>query len=314
MPDAQRAGAGPGAFNSTPIKTALRELGQCLSLTVANPKTASMPELPEVEVTRRGVAPHVEGRVVSGVVLRHSGLRWPFPPALDNLLRGRTVRRTARRGKYLLLCFDHGTLIVHLGMSGHLRVLPATTAAGKHDHFDLVLGDQVLRMNDPRRFGAVLWHGQEEGHIEEHLLLRGLGVEPLGDKFSGALLYRETRARSAPIKQVLLAGDIVVGVGNIYACESLFRAGINPRTAAQRIGAARYDRLALAIRDILVAAIEQGGSTLRDFVAVNGQSGYFQQSYFVYSRTGQPCRNCSAPVRHLRQGQRSTFYCPNCQK
>lgn len=273
-----------------------------------------MPELPEVEVTRRGVAPHLEGREVSGVTLRHTGLRWPFPPALPDLLRRRRILSTGRRGKYLLLRFEHGTLIMHLGMSGHLRILPADTPAKKHDHFDLVLGDVVLRMTDPRRFGAVLWHGAEEGVLEEHLLLRGLGVEPLEDGFSGALLYRMTRKRTAPIKQVLLAGDIVVGVGNIYASESLFRAGINPRTAAHRIGLARYEKLAAAIREILAASIEKGGSTLRDFKAVDGRPGYFQQTYFVYDRAGEECRICGGHVRQLTQGQRSTFYCPNCQK
>lgn len=273
-----------------------------------------MPELPEVEVTRRGVAPHLDGRTVHGVVLRHTGLRWPFPHDLAERLRGQIVRATERRGKYLLLCFDTGTLIVHLGMSGHLRILPRDTPARKHDHFDLDLGAQVLRLNDPRRFGAVLWHGKDEGEVEQHLLLRGLGVEPLGDEFSGQLLYRETRRRSAPVKQVLLVGDIVVGVGNIYACESLFKAGINPKTAAHRIGLARYEKLAIAIRETLEAAIKQGGSSLRDFVAVNGQSGYFQQSYFVYARAGQSCRICAGKVRQLRQAQRSTFYCPNCQK
>jgi formamidopyrimidine-DNA glycosylase len=273
-----------------------------------------MPELPEVEVTRRGVAPHLDGRAVQGVTLRHTGLRWPFPEALAARLRGQVVRETARRGKYLLIRFDAGTLIVHLGMSGHLRILPRDTPAQKHDHFDLDLGAQVLRMTDPRRFGAVLWHASEDGEVEQHLLLRGLGVEPLGDAFSGQLLYRETRRRSAPVKQVLLAGDIVVGVGNIYACESLFKAGISPKTAARRIGLARYEKLAAAIRETLQAAIEQGGSSLRDFVAVNGQSGYFQQSYFVYARAGQACRACGGEVRQLRQGQRSTFYCPNCQK
>lgn len=273
-----------------------------------------MPELPEVEVTRRGVAPHLEGRTVHAVTLRHTGLRWPFPENLAQLLCGRTIRSTARRGKYLLVRFDHGTLIIHLGMSGHLRVLPVGTPAQKHDHFDLDVGGQVLRMNDPRRFGAVLWHANEEGELEQHMLLRGLGVEPLGEGFSGRLLYRETRRRSAPIKQVLLVGDIVVGVGNIYACESLFKSGINPKTAAHRIGLARYEKLAAAIRETLAAAIEQGGSTLRDFVAVNGQSGYFQQSYFVYARAGECCRMCGDQVRQLRQGQRSTFYCPNCQK
>jgi formamidopyrimidine-DNA glycosylase len=277
-----------------------------------------MPELPEVEVTRRGVAPHLEGRVVVDVVLRREGLRWPFPARLAEILRGQRILHTGRRGKYLLVGFAHGTLIIHLGMSGHLRVLPPGIEPKKHDHFDLVVsgpaGQQVLRFHDPRRFGAVLWHANDAGELEQHVLLRGLGVEPLGDAFSGALLHRETRRRSAPIKQVLLAGDIVVGVGNIYACESLFRAGINPKTAAARISRARYDKLAAAIREILAAAIVQGGSTLRDFISVNGQSGYFQQTYFVYDRAGVPCRNCGAPVRQIKQGQRSTFYCVNCQK
>lgn len=274
----------------------------------------TMPELPEVEVTRRGVAPHLEGRIVTDVVLRHRGLRWPFPDQLARRLCGHTIRFTGRRGKYLLIGFDHGTLIVHLGMSGHLRVLPAGTPPQKHDHFDLEVGGQVLRMTDPRRFGAVLWHGAEDGDISEHMLLRGLGVEPLEDAFSASILYRMTRNRTAPIKQVLLAGDIVVGVGNIYASESLFKAGINPKTPAYRIGLVRYEKLAQAIRETLAAAIEQGGSTLRDFMAADGQPGYFQQSYFVYDRAGEPCRICGAPVRQLRQGQRSTFYCVNCQK
>jgi formamidopyrimidine-DNA glycosylase len=277
-----------------------------------------MPELPEVEVTRRGVAPHLEGRIVVDVVLRREGLRWPFPPTLPALLAGRRIRSTSRRGKYLLIHFEHGTLIVHLGMSGHLRVLPDGVELKKHDHFDLVVegqaGRQVLRLHDPRRFGAVLWHANDDGELDQHVLLRGLGVEPLEDGFSGALLHRETRKRNAPIKQVLLAGDIVVGVGNIYACESLFRAGINPKTAASRISRARYDKLAEAIRTILADAIVQGGSTLRDFIAVNGQSGYFQQTYFVYDRAGVPCRNCGAPVRQITQGQRSTFYCATCQR
>lgn len=277
-----------------------------------------MPELPEVEVTRRGVAPHLEGRIVREVVLRRDGLRWPFPPDLPATLAGQRIIGTDRRGKYLLLQFAHGTLIIHLGMSGHLRVLPSGHPPGKHDHIDLVVegsaGRQVLRMTDPRRFGAVLWHGAADGALEQHVLLRGLGVEPLGPDFSGQLLYAQTRSRSAAIKQVLIAGDIVVGVGNIYCSESLFRAGINPKTAANRISAARYDRLAQAIRDVLAEAIVQGGSTLRDFISVNGQSGYFQQSYFVYDRAGVPCRLCGAPVRQIKQGQRSTFYCVNCQK
>ncbi|MET3134027.1 formamidopyrimidine-DNA glycosylase [Oxalobacteraceae bacterium GrIS 1.11] len=277
-----------------------------------------MPELPEVEVTRRGLAPHLEGHAVQEVVLRRGGLRWPFPPDLAQQLAGRTIGLTGRRGKYLLIGFEHGTLIIHLGMSGHLRVLPPDTEANKHDHFDLVVdgaqGRQVLRMTDPRRFGAVLWHDAGDGAVDGHALLRGLGVEPLEAQFSGQLLYQQTRGRGAAIKQVLMAGDIVVGVGNIYCSESLFRAGINPKTPAKRIGLARYDKLAQAIRETLVAAIIQGGSTLRDFIGVNGQSGYFQQGYFVYDRTGAPCRVCGAPVRQIKQGQRSTFYCVNCQK
>tara|TARA_R110001599_G_scaffold64023_3_gene179268 strand:- start:933244 stop:934065 length:822 start_codon:yes stop_codon:yes gene_type:complete len=273
-----------------------------------------MPELPEVEVTRRGVAPYLEGQNVFDVVLRHTGLRWPFPLELANTLNGHQVRSTGRRGKYLLIHFDHGTLIIHLGMSGHLRILPLATPVKKHDHVDVVLKDHVLRLSDPRRFGAVLWHPAADGAVENHLLLRSLGVEPLEPQFDAAWLYRQTRKRHASIKQVLLAGDIVVGVGNIYASESLFRAGIRPSTPAHRISLLRYTRLAQAIREILSAAIAQGGSTLKDFIGVNGQSGYFQQNYFVYARTGQPCRICNAPIRQIVQGQRSTFYCSNCQK
>ncbi len=276
-----------------------------------------MPELPEVEVTRRGIAPHVEGRTVSGVVMRRSGLRWPFPPGLPALLTGRRIEATGRRGKYLLIRFAHGTLIVHLGMSGHLRMLTPGVPPQKHDHFDLELGTQVMRFTDPRRFGAVLWHAQEDGDIEEHMLLRSLGVEPLGRLSAEALahrLHQESRTRSAAIKQVLLAGDIVVGVGNIYACESLFMAGIHPNTAARRISLPRYQKLAAAIQRVLAAAIEQGGSSLRDFIGADGASGYFQQSYFVYDREGEPCRQCGSTVRRIVQGQRSTFYCVRCQK
>ena len=273
-----------------------------------------MPELPEVEVTRRGVAPHLEGQIVKAIELRHTGLRWPFPLGLAETLVGHTIRSTGRRGKYLLVNFDHGTLLIHLGMSGHLRILPPDTPPKKHDHFDMQVGEQVLRMSDPRRFGAVLWHASTDGIVENHLLLRTLGVEPLESLFDGQWLYKQTRGRTSSIKQVLLAGDIVVGVGNIYASESLFRARINPRIAAHRIGLERYVRLAQTIREVLAEAIEQGGSTLKDFMAVNGQSGYFQQSYFVYARTGEPCRICNMPIRQIVQGQRSTFYCPNCQK
>lgn len=273
-----------------------------------------MPELPEVEVTRQGVAPHLEGKTITGVILRHAGLRWPFPPQLPALLSGKVVRSVARRAKYLLVQFDHGTLIIHLGMSGHLRIVPASLPPGKHDHIDIVTGEAALRMTDPRRFGAVLWHDAADGDVEEHTQLRFLGVEPFSDKFNAHLLHRQTRKRSAAIKQVLLAGDIVVGVGNIYASESLFKAGIHPATAAGRISLARYEKLTTTIRETLAAAIEKGGSTLRDFVGVDGQSGYFQQTYFVYDRAGEACRICGTPIRQIKQGQRSTFYCTRCQK
>lgn len=273
-----------------------------------------MPELPEVEVTRRGIAPHVEGRLVTDVILRREGLRWPFPANLPQLLRKRRVLSTGRRGKYLLLNFEHGSLIIHLGMSGHLRILRESVPPQKHDHVDLVLGKERMRLTDPRRFGAVLWHAKEEGDIESHLLLRSLGVEPLGCADLAQRLYRDTRARSAAIKQVLLAGDIVVGVGNIYACESLFRAGIHPATTARRISAARYKNLAGEIQRVLAAAIEQGGSSLRDFIGADGQAGYFQQTYFVYDREGETCRQCGGVVRRIVQGQRSTFYCGRCQR
>lgn len=273
-----------------------------------------MPELPEVEVTRRGVAPYLEGKVVVGVALRAEGLRWPFPADLAEKITSHTIRAVKRRGKYLLLEFDHGTLIVHLGMSGHLQILPLSAPVKKHDHFDLVLEDKLMRLNDPRRFGAVLWHERGKGTAESHVLLASLGVEPLGTEFSGKLLYRNTRNRKSAIKQVLLSGRIVVGVGNIYASESLFRAGIHPETPANRIGLARYERLAQAIRSILTTAIEQGGSTLRDFSGPDGRPGYFQNSRFVYDRAGQPCLICGHTISQIRQGQRATFFCMNCQK
>ena len=272
-----------------------------------------MPELPEVEVTRRGVTPHLDGRIVSAVVLRREGLRWPFPHDLPALLIGRTVRSIGRRCKYLLVHFDHGTLIIHLGMSGHLRIQPCGADVQKHDHFDLEVGAQLLRLTDPRRFGAVLWHAHAEGPLEQHVLLAKLGVEPLETAFSADMLYKKTRQRSSAIKQILLAGDIVVGVGNIYACESLFHAGINPKTPADRIGLVRYQRLVTAIRCILTAAIDKGGSSLRDFMGVDGASGYFQQSYFVYNRAGLLCKHCSKTIVQIKQGQRSTFYCKRCQ-
>jgi formamidopyrimidine-DNA glycosylase len=290
-----------------------------------------MPELPEVETTLRGIAPHLTGRSVRDVVIRHPRLRWPVPKNLPQLLRNRIIRALRRRAKYLLLEFDHGTLMLHLGMSGSLRILPAGTcetavkgmpagapppcsdpSAARHDHFDLVLDNgKVMRLRDPRRFGAVLWH---EGDIDEHPLLRNLGPEPLGKGFDAEYLYCTTRKRSAAIKQVIMDSHVVVGVGNIYANEALFRAGIRPTLAANKISKLRCEQLVEAIRQTLRAAIKQGGSTLRNFVNSDGKPGYFQQHYRVYGRAGKPCRKCGTSIKQIRQGQRSSFYCPACQR
>ena len=270
-----------------------------------------MPELPEVETTCRGLAPHLTGRLISRVVIRNGSLRWPIPAAIEQKLPGQRIHGISRRGKYLLLQCDRGWLILHLGMSGSLRVLPGGTPPEKHDHFDLMLDNRTLmRLRDPRRFGAVLW---TESDVFSHSLLIALGVEPLTDDFNADMLYTQTRSRSASIKQVLMDSHLVVGVGNIYANESLFRAGINPKISANRISRTRYANLVEEIKETLKLAISAGGSSLRDFVGAEGKPGYFQQQYFVYGRTGESCRNCSAEIKQIRQGQRSTFYCPQCQ-
>lgn len=270
-----------------------------------------MPELPEVETTCRGLAPHLTGKSISQVVIRNGSLRWPIPAAITKLLPGQCIHNISRRGKYLLLECANGWLILHLGMSGSLRVLPSNTPPEKHDHFDLVLDNRTLmRLHDPRRFGAVLW---TESDVFSHPLLSTLGVEPLTDDFTATMLYNQTRTRSACIKQVLMDSHLVVGVGNIYANESLFRAGISPKTAANRISRARYANLVAEIKETLKLAISAGGSSLRDFVGAEGKPGYFQQQYFVYGRTGEACRNCNTNILQIRQGQRSTFYCTKCQ-
>ncbi len=272
-----------------------------------------MPELPEVEITRRGIAPLLEGQAVNGVTLRHTGLRWPFPENLSDTLTGHTIRSVGRRSKYLLLDFAHGTLLIHLGMSGRLRILPANVLPNPHDHFDLELENAVLRLTDPRRFGAVLWHPVENGPVADHPLFRKLGLEPFDPTFSGDYLHEKCRQRKSSIKQVLLAGHIVVGVGNIYASECLFWAGIAPQTPANQISRSRCDQLAESIRTVLATALQQGGTTLRDFAHPDGQAGYFQMNNAVYGRAGEPCRQCDHPIKQIRQGQRSTFYCPHCQ-
>lgn len=269
-----------------------------------------MPELPEVEVTRRGIVASLIGRKITGVSVRVERLRYPVPATLPHLLEGRSLIDVARRGKYLLLNFDSGTLLVHLGMSGSLCLQPQGAPANKHDHFDINFGTTMLRFHDPRRFGTLLWLD----HPASHALLASLGIEPLSPEFTARRLFAVTRGKRMSIKQALMDNHLVVGIGNIYASESLFRAGIDPRTPAGRISHKRYARLVPEIRATLEAAIAAGGSSLRDYVASDGRPGYFQQQYFVYQRTEEPCRVCGSPVRSLRQAGRTTFYCPRCQR
>ncbi len=269
-----------------------------------------MPELPEVETTRRGIAPHLEGQTIQGVVIRNRRLRWPIPTQITKTLPGQKVHSVERRAKYLLLKMDQGTLILHLGMSGSLRIVSKKTAPQPHDHFDLVFGKGVLRLRDPRRFGAVLWTRKP---VTEHPLLRNLGPEPLSEAFDGDHLHRLAQRRRGPVKTLIMDGKVVVGVGNIYANESLFRAGIHPNRASNRIALPRYRELADQIKAVLRAAIQQGGTTLRDFRQEDGRPGYFAQQLLVYGKEDEPCPNCGHAIRQQRIGQRSTFYCPRCQ-
>ena len=270
-----------------------------------------MPELPEVETTRRGIAPHIEGRRVTGVVLRRPDLRWPIPREVAELLPGQVVESVDRRAKYLLLNTSAGTALLHLGMSGMLRVLPADTPIAKHDHVDIAFDTgSVLRFTDPRRFGALLW--QMPG--ETHELLEGIGPEPLTDDFDGERMYQLSRGRTAPVKTFLMDNAVVVGVGNIYASEALFAAGIDPRRAAGKVSRERYLRLAQEVKRILALAINRGGTTLRDFLAPDGAPGYFFQELFAYGRAGEACKVCGTPIRVVTLGQRASFYCPHCQR
>lgn len=270
-----------------------------------------MPELPEVETVRRGLAPHLVSRRFVGVVIREARLRWPVPDDLGARIQGRCVLEMQRRGKYLLLRLEDGWLIIHLGMSGSLRLVSGDTPLRKHDHVDLPLEDgRVLRYHDPRRFGALLWSDDPA----RHPLIAPLGVEPLAEEFDGARLHALCRGKTSAIKLVIMDAHLLVGVGNIYANESLFRAGIDPRTRAGKLSRPRCERLALCIKEILQQAITAGGSTLRDFVDGHGHAGWFQQTYRVYGREGQTCRVCGASIRLIRQGARATYLCPNCQK
>ena len=295
-----------------------------------------MPELPEVETTRRGLAPYLEGRTVAGVTLRRASLRWPIPDEIRELLPGQRIDAVRRRAKYLLLDTQAGSALLHLGMSGSLRVLPATTPVRTHDHVDIALAEppalrrgaagrgaatgRVLRFTDPRRFGCLLW--QAPG--ETHALLRGLGPEPLSDAsdgaaftgaaFNGDYLFALSRGRKAPVKTFLMDQRVVVGVGNIYAAEALFEAGISPLRAAGKVSRERYALLAAAVQRILAYAIERGGTTLRDFISPDGEPGYFELELAAYGRGGEPCPRCGRPLRQAAIGQRTTVWCAHCQK
>jgi formamidopyrimidine-DNA glycosylase len=275
-----------------------------------------MPELPEVETTRRGIEPHLAGRRIAAVTLRRNDLRWPIPPEVSERLPGQLIESVERRAKYLLIHTAAGSAMLHLGMSGMLRVLPPDAPIGKHDHVDIVLEGtaeqrgRVLRFTDPRRFGSLLW--QRFGEL--HPLLAALGPEPLTDAFEGDTLWCGSRGRSAAVKLFLMDNANVVGVGNIYASEALFAAGIDPRRAAGKVSRERYASLAAEVKRILAWAIERGGTTLRDFLNPDGAPGYFFRELNVYGRTGEPCKVCGTPIRQAVLGQRSTFWCPRCQK
>ncbi|WP_159016778.1 bifunctional DNA-formamidopyrimidine glycosylase/DNA-(apurinic or apyrimidinic site) lyase [Cognatiluteimonas profundi] len=275
-----------------------------------------MPELPEVETTRAGLAPHLTGRIVEGVLLRRPDLRWPIPDDVPRRLPGQRIVAVRRRAKYLLLDTDAGSALWHLGMSGSLRVLPARTPARPHDHVDVMLQAtadrpaQVLRFNDPRRFGCLLW--QPSG--QTHALLRDLGPEPLSDGFDGDYLFARSRGRTTPVKNLLMDQRIVVGVGNIYAAEALFAAGVSPLREAGKVSRARYVRLAEAVRRILAQAIVRGGTTLRDYISPDGAPGYFEQELSVYGRGGQACRTCGRLLRQAVIGQRASVWCGHCQR
>ena len=277
-----------------------------------------MPELPEVEVTRLGIQPHIEGLRVSAVNIIDGRLRWPVPSNLNTLLSGQKVLGIERRGKYLLIEFNAGYLLLHLGMTGTLRILPGSDPLKLHDRVTFEFGRLSLRLHDPRKFGAVLWHPKSKGPIEGNALLQKLGVEPFSSEFAGELgtevLYQCSRKRSVAVKQFLLAGQAVVGVGNIYCSESLFEAGIHPAKAAGKLTRPQCSRLATAVRLILKKAIAAGGSSLKDFVNSEGDPGHFMVQTKVYDRKDQPCKVCKTPIKQIVQGQRSTYFCPQCQK
>lgn len=270
-----------------------------------------MPELPEVETSRRGISPHILNQKVIDIVLRHTQLRWKIPENLLSHIKNKKLQTIKRRAKYLLLNFTSGTLLIHLGMSGSLRICPLDTAAQKHDHVDIIFPNCLLRFTDPRRFGAILWLGETP---ELSPLLSKLGPEPLSEDFNSSYLYKASRARKLPVKQFIMDQKVVTGVGNIYATEALFLAGIKPTRAAANISQKRYRLLVDAVKKILQQAIRQGGTTLRDFVGGDGKPGYFQQTLHVYGKTGQNCPRCNTPLKAVRLAARNSIYCPKCQR
>ncbi len=269
-----------------------------------------MPELPEVETTRRGISPYVKKQQVANVIIRQASLRWPIPRSIKQKLKNQTIQDIHRRAKYLLFVTDAGHLIIHLGMSGSLRMVENNMAANKHDHVDIVFKKKTLRYHDPRRFGSILWTSKDPA---QHKLLKNLGPEPLSEIFTGAHLHEQAKAKKVNVKTFIMNSQIVVGVGNIYASESLFLSGIHPQRAAGRISLSRYEKLAENIKQVLSDAIELGGTTLRDFVREDGRPGYFANKLNVYNQTGKPCPVCKSPIRVRTISQRSSFFCVQCQ-
>ncbi len=270
-----------------------------------------MPELPEVETSRRGIEPHLLNKTIKSIEIRQHKLRWPVPENLASLASGKKIRGVCRRAKYIYLKLDNGCIIIHLGMSGSLRICEKEMPPGKHDHIDICVSNIILRLRDPRKFGCVLWTA---GDINEHKLIRSLGPEPLDDLFTAEHLHSKARKRTCSIKSFIMNSHIVVGVGNIYASESLFKAGINPKRKAGKVSLTRIEKLVTAIKTTLLESIEQGGTTLRDFTSETGQPGYFAQKLLVYGKADEDCTVCGKPIKQIKQQARSTYYCAQCQR
>ncbi len=273
-----------------------------------------MPELPEVETTCKGIKPYVENQTITQLIIRNGHLRWPVEPHLTQTLQDTNIQSVTRRGKYILLTTHKGVLMIHLGMSGNLRILPCETAPIKHDHIDIILSNQrVLRLNDPRRFGSVLWHDTKQGSVENHKLLCKLAPEPLSQAFNTDYLYQKIKNRKVAIKKLIMNNQVIVGAGNIYASEALFNAKIHPLTLGKELNEQACQQLVVHIQDVLRESIKQGGTTLKDFLKPDGKPGYFVQRLNVYGRNGQPCIQCDSPIEKIIISQRASFFCPKCQ-